>query len=45
MIEMKYMNKSISKHNHENLENSFSETNTRVIISEMSSFRIFFFQW
>lgn len=38
MIEMKYMNKSIYKQNHENVENSFSEINTRVIISEMSKF-------
>ena len=38
MIEMKYMNKSINKHHHENVENSFSETNTRVILSEMSKF-------
>ena len=38
MIEMKYMNKSINKHNHENVENSLSETNTKVIISEMSKF-------
>ena len=36
MIELKYMNKSIYKRQ-ENAENSFSETNTQVLVAEMSN--------